>query len=168
MQIILRTDYRSSCWGTGGRYCRCVIIKTDWQKSISIICQLARSSSENGLHQWLLAYSTLFSCGLGIVELTAAAAAFNTPIERFRGKVQSSLALGGKFGFAEYFHVDECWCMADSYTTCRCLELTGDWMVEGLHDAWTDWQKAISIILCQALPQKMTSMIIAQPNFHAG
>jgi hypothetical protein len=35
------------------------------------------SSSENGRHQWLPAYSALFSCGLGIVERTAAAA-FNT------------------------------------------------------------------------------------------
>lgn len=41
MQVILiRTDCRSSCWGTGWRwYCRCGLVKNIWRKPISIVYQ---------------------------------------------------------------------------------------------------------------------------------
>lgn len=78
MQVILiRTDCRSSCWGTGWRwYCRCGLVKNIWRKPISIVYQALLPEMTSMIDSLL----SSISCGLGFVAVAAAGAgALNAP-----------------------------------------------------------------------------------------
>ena len=144
MQVILRADdYRSSCWGTGGRCCGCVLIKNRFAeidqhhlpttvallpKMASMIASLLSFIFMRVRNRWQLKQLQHHSIHRKV---------------SWKGAI---IAFCGKFGFASsYLHIHECWCMADSWICMQVLRT--DWRLDCWGFGWwyillTDWQKS--------------------------